>query len=383
MKKGVIIGLVLLCVVLLGGCGFLFFHKSKPEKVFTSIIEKANKKIKNNIEVNQLKENIELSINVEAGEEYKAVTDLINNLLLKVSVNTDLKTNETVLGLKADYKNKEMANVSAYYDSKNVYVNLNDLFDKVIAAELNLDEEKIEINAEDVKNIYDEVFEAFKLAIKEGTYAKKKVELNGSKVRQNTLTINNDNKDKMVNAFVNYLKDNDKFITALSNLSGESKDEIKKSINEDFEIDKLDKEYNLSMYTKGFDDEFVKFALSTDGNELISFTETSKNNYELKVDVDGERMTCNVKEENELSATTSCTVNVLGIKVTTNAKVNIKQNEKVEKPNIENTINYVELTEEDINTIMENLSKKDGFSDFMGVLSTLMPTEEPEFEIEE
>ena len=382
MKKGLIIGMILLCVVLIGGCGFLYFYKSKPERVFTSIIDKADKKIKNNIEVNQLKEDIELSIKVEAGEEYKAISDLINNLLLKISVNTDLKTNETNLGLKADYKNKEMANISAYYDSKNVYVNLNDLFDKVIAAELNLDEEKIDINVEDVKNIYNEVFEAFKLAIKEGTYSKKSVDLNGSKVTQNTLTINNKNKDKMVNAFINYLKDNDKFITAVSNLSGESKDEIKKSINEDFKIDKLDKEYNLSIYTKGFDDDFVKFSLGTD-KELISFTETSKNNYEFKVDVDGEKMTCNIKEENELSSTASCSVDVLGIKVTTNAKVNIKQNEKVVKPNIENTINYVELTEEDMNTIMENLNKKDGFSDFMGVISTLMPTEEPEFEIEE
>ena len=382
MKKGLIIGMILLCVVLIGGCGFLFFYKSKPERVFTSIIEKANKKIKNNIEVNQLKEDIELSIKVEAGEEYKAISDLINNLLLKISVNTDLKTNETNLGLKADYKNKEMANISAYYDSKNVYVNLNDLFDKVIAAELNLNEEKIDINVEDLKTIYNEVFEAFKIAIKEGTYSKKSVDLNGSKVTQNTLTINNENKDKMVNAFVNYLKDNDKFITAVSNLSGESKDEIKKSINEDFKIDKLDKEYNLSIYTKGFDDDFVKFSLGTD-KELISFTETSKNNYEFKVDVDGEKMTCNIKEENELSSTASCSVNVLGIKVTTNAKVNIKQNEKVVKPNIENTINYVELTEEDMNTIMENLNKKDGFNDFMNVISTLMPTEEPEFEIEE
>ena len=381
MKKGLIIGMILLCVVLIGGCGFLFFYKSKPERVFTSIIEKANKKIKNNIEVNQLKEDIELSIKVEAGEEYKAISDLINNLLLKISVNTDLKTNETNLGLKADYKNKEMANISAYYDSKNVYVNLNDLFDKVIAAELNLDEEKIDINVEDVKNIYNEVFEAFKLAIKEGTYSKKSVDLNGSKVTQNTLTINNENKDKMVNAFVNYLKDSDKFITAVSNLSGESKDEIKKSITEDFKIDKLDKEYNLSIYTKGFDDDFVKFSLGTD-KELISFTETSENNYEFKVDVDGEQMTCNIKEENELSSTASCSVDVLGIKVTTNAKVNIKQNEKVVKPNIENTINYVELTKEDMNTIMENLGKKDGFNDFMNVISTLMPTEEPEFDIE-
>ena len=44
MKKGLIIGMILLCVVLIGGCGFLFFYKSKPERVFTSIIEKRRQK---------------------------------------------------------------------------------------------------------------------------------------------------------------------------------------------------------------------------------------------------------------------------------------------------------------------------------------------------
>ena len=162
---------VVLIVALLGVIGFGFVYKNKPEVVFSSLVNKVSKETKKKVDFKQSKLDFDLSLNVDAGSEYKTYTDLINNILLKMSVNTDLNTKEVSATIKADYKSKELLNVDAYYGNKTAYINLNDLFDKVISSPVEIEESNVKLTQDDINTLTEEVINAFKAALKEGKYS--------------------------------------------------------------------------------------------------------------------------------------------------------------------------------------------------------------------
>lgn len=382
-SKVLLICSVVLIILVIGCLGFLYSHKSSPEKVFNTLIEKANKEVKNKIDLNQVSTDFELSFKVDAGEEAKEITDLINALLLKGNVSVDLKTNELVAQIKADYENKELINVKTYSDSKNMYIDLNDLFDKILSLKLETEENKFELNADDVKTVYDEVYKAIKLALEECTYTKKDAEVNGSKVTENILTIDNNNKDKIVKAFVNYLKDNDKFISAVSKLTGEKEDDIKSMLNEEIKLDELKDTYTLSVFTKGFNNDFVKATFSENNTEILSVVKSNKNTYDLKFSIDKDSMNCTIKEENKNKVNSTCKLEIEGVKVEYTYKLEIKENKKLEKPNINNSVAIESLTQEDTNKILENLTKKDGVEKIMGLINSMAPQSDEDYTFDE
>lgn len=382
-SKVLLICSIVLVILVIGCLGFLYTHKSSPEKVFSTLIEKANKEVKNKVDLNQVSTDFELSFKVDAGEEAKEMTDLINALLLKGNVNVDLKTNELVVGLKADYENKELINVKSYTDTKTMYIDLNDLFDKVLSLKLETEENKFELNVDDVKTIYEEVYKAVKLALEEGTYTKKDAEVNGSKVTENILTIDNNNKDKIVKAFVNYLKDNDKFISALSKLTGEKKDDIKSMLNEEVKLDELKDTYTISIFTKGLNNDLVKVSFSENNTEILSVVKASKDTYDMKFSIDKDSMNCTIKEETKNKVNSTCKLEIEGVKVEYNYKIEVKENQKLEKPNISNSVSIENLTEEDTNKIMENLSKKDGVEKIMELISSMTPQMDEDYNFDE
>mgnify|MGYP003457033720 CR=1 FL=1 len=56
-------------------------------------------------------------------EEFKqGVTDLINNFKINSSANYDLTNQKLLLGLRAEYKNKLLAEMDMYYENSTVYV---------------------------------------------------------------------------------------------------------------------------------------------------------------------------------------------------------------------------------------------------------------------
>lgn len=362
---------VVLIVALLGVVGFGFVYKNKPEVVFSSLVNKVSKETKKKVDFKQSKLDFDLSLNVDAGSEYKTYTDLINNILLKMSVNTDLNTKEVSATIKADYKSKELLNVDAYYGNKTAYINLNDLFDKVISSPVEIEESNVKLTQDDINTLTEEVINAFKAALKEGKYSSSKVDLNGAKVTKNVVTINSENGEKVQKAFIEYLKKSDKFLTVFSKLTEEKKEDMVKELNE-VEYEKIEKDVNICVYTKGLNNELVKLSVESDNKEIIGFTEKSSKVYELKAGIDGNTLTCEIKDLGNNKSTGTCNMEIEGIKVSYTMNVEAKYNEALKKLDTTNAIPYTELKEEDISKIMENLTKKDSVKDFMEVINSFM-----------
>ena len=369
---------VVLIVALLGVVGFGFVYKNKPEVVFSSLVNKVSKETKKKVDFKQSKLDFDLSLNVDAGSEYKTYTDLINNILLKMSINTDLNTKEVSATIKADYKSKELLNVDAYYGNKTAYINLNDLFDKVISSPVEIEESNVKLTQDDINTLTEEVINAFKAALKEGKYSSNKVDLNGAKVTKNVVTINSENGEKVQKAFIEYLKKSDKFLTVFSKLTEEKKEDMVKELNE-VEYEKIEKDVNICVYTKGLNNELVKLSVESDNKEIIGFTEKSSKVYELKAGIDGNTLTCEIKDLGNNKSTGTCNMEIEGIKVSYTMNVEAKYNEALKKLDTTNAIPYTELKEEDVSKIMENLTKKDSVKDFMEVISSFM-NQEPNIE---
>lgn len=364
--KGLIVGIVVvLALVLLGVLGYFYFHKNKPEDVFSSLVKSFDKQVNNTTTgYKQLKTNFELSLNVDAGEEYKSITDIVNNVLLKISVNSDLNTKELLANVKAEYKNKNVIDVDAFYTDSKLYVDLKDLFDKTLYTDVEVDDEEVNVTVDDVQVLYTEVSAAVKKALKEGLYTQESTELNGSKVTKNVLTINNDNREAIVKAAVDYLKSSDKFLETVAKISKETKEEVKADLEEDLEFDKLENDIKVAVYTKGLTNRVVKFAVETD-KEIISVTEVKKNNYDFVIKDDDSEAKCSIVSESETKANGTCNMEVEGIKISYTVKVETERNVKLEKPDTSKAVKFEDLSDEETYKILENAMKKDGLNDLL------------------
>lgn len=385
--KGIICAILI--VLLVGLIGFGYYYKNKPDVIFKTAANKAYKALNANIANGKSKADLDMAFNISVDgesllitEDVKPIVDLVNDLLFKFSVYEDLDSNIYKLDLKADYKKNEVINVGAYYENKKAYVNLNDLFDKVIYTDIDLEEVTNKISKADVKVLLEELSKALDKALDKASFTSEKVDLNGSKVTRNKLTINNENKDQMIKAMVDYLKNSDKFIKALVKVTGETEANVKELLNEEVNIPKLDENIVLSMYTKGLNNSLVKASVGMGDKELLTVTETSKNNYEVSMSEEGIDFKCNVKSENENKVSATCSTSVEKIKISYTFNVNVDKNYKLEKPNTSNAVSFENLTEEDTAKIMENLTKKDALQELMGVISSLSGQFSEEIDVE-
>lgn len=376
-KKGhkVIWAVIVVVVLLLGAVGFVYYRNTRPEVVFTKLLNNVYKSTVNKEEsYKQVKAVFDMKATVDAGEEYKELTDLINNMAINLSVNYDLNSEVFVLNLGANYNEKTLANVNMYYEKDVVYVELKDLFDKLIKLDVDA-EEKVEINEDDIKVIIDEVYNALKVALKEGKYVTSKAKVNNQDVNKNTLIINNENKDALVNAFVDHLLNSNNFIDAVSKISEMSNDEVKEMLKESKELDDLDEEIYVSIYTKKLTNDFVKFELGTKDEVLMSLTEESKDVCKMELtDLEGSKITATITaDEKNNKVSIVYNLEVEGVKVNLTMNTSYVYNEKIEKPNTDNSVSMEELTEEDSNKILENLMENEGIVEFMNVIESMMP----------
>ncbi len=386
--KGIVCGLLI--VLLLGLIGFGYYYKSKPEVVFKLAANRAYK----GFSVKQLKSkskvDLDLAFNVKADEnsevveeDAKKVFDIVNDMLLKLSIYEDDDNNIYKVDIEADYKNKELVAVDAYYENKKVYLDLNDLYDKLIYDEVDLEEFTKKVDKDDIKVVIDEYYKALNKALDKGTFTTEKVELNGSKVTKNKLIINNDNKDEMFNALMGYLRNSDKLIKALSKITEMEVSEVKEMLNSEMSVPELQQSIELSVYTKGLMSKVVKASVGMDGMEILTLSKVSDKNYELAIPKSlGVDFKCNINEKNTNNAAIKCSLSAEGLTMSYEMNVKVDDNYKLEKPNLEKAISYEDVKEEDTADIMKKLTEKDGVKELLEAFSAIEKNFFPQIEDE-
>lgn len=388
-KSGLKYFLMFIIILLLGVIGFGYYYTSKPDVVFTTLLNKVYKEALKEEKFNQVKMTTNMNIKVDAKEEYKDYTDIINNVKLRMTEHIDLNDNIFKLEIGADYKEKLLANLNAYYKDNTMYFELKDILDKIIKVDAKdeMSEEEIDINklySSDSKVIINNLYNALKETLKKGTYITGNDKIDKINVTKNVLVINNENKDLLVNTFIDYLTKNEGFVTSLGKILDLNKEETINRLNEEKVLGDLENEIHISIYTKKLTNEFVKLEIN-DSKKTISLLK-QEDNYKIEINNESNnKVVSNItidEKNNKMKIVTEITFD--DIKVTVNMDISITYNEKLENPNVENAITIEELSEEDTNNIIENLTKNEGISEIIESFGELMPnmTEIPEEEMD-
>jgi len=367
--------IVLLFGVIIGG----YYYVNRPEVVFNLLLnevyESASNEIKN---YNQVKTKVDFNINVDMGEEYKDITNLINDFKISSSVNMDLENNSFVLGLSADYKNKSLLGLEMYYENNKAYIDLKDLFNKLIEVDVEMEETtELDITESDINIIVETIFNAVKDAIHVAEYSTSKEELDGVNVNKNKLIINNQNKDEIVSVFIDYLLDSNEFIESLSKIGGITNEEVINTLTEMKNVEKLEQDIYFSVYTKKITNDFIKFEIGTKEKVVISYTKVNDKEYKMEMnDIEGTNVVTTMIDNGNNTSTiiSEATNDDVRVKLTLN--MSYVFNEKIQTPLTKEKVSIDELTEEDTNYIMEKIMEKESINEIVETITSLMPEDD-------
>jgi len=367
--------IVLLFGVIIGG----YYYVNRPEVVFNLLLnevyESASNEIKN---YNQVKTKVDFNINVDMGEEYKDITNLINDFKISSSVNMDLENNSFVLGLSADYKNKSLLGLEMYYENNKAYIDLKDLFNKLIEVDVEMEETtELDITESDINIIVETIFNAVKDAIHVAEYSTSKEELDGVNVNKNKLIINNQNKDEIVSVFIDYLLDSNEFIESLSKIGGITNEEVINTLTEMKNVEKLEQDIYFSVYTKKLTNDFIKFEIGTKEKVVISYTKVNDKEYKMEMnDIEGTNVVTTMIDNGNNTSTiiSEATNDDVRVKLTLN--MSYVFNEKIQTPLTKEKVSIDELTEEDTNYIMEKIMEKESINEIVETITSLMPEDD-------
>ena len=135
-KKGLVVVLAIVVIAILAGLAYYFMRPvATPKDVFVggieSVFESSTKKLGE--DVKKLNTTVSLSGNIESSnEKISKIAQYINQGKITYNVQMDTEAKKMLVNLGVDYQNENILNGKVYYTSgdENIYVYVQDLFDK-------------------------------------------------------------------------------------------------------------------------------------------------------------------------------------------------------------------------------------------------------------
>lgn len=381
-KKWLFIPLAII-VIIIGALVTLYFVLfTTPKMAFTRALSKGISSIENYMEVatehNTISSKSAISFNVTSQEKsYQEYLDILNDIKINYDYAVDLKNGITDLNMETTYDNSELINVEVLQqDKSNIYFYFKGIFDKYVKVDKSDVEDGTINNMDDYNAIVNGFSNATIKAFEDATFTRDKasITLDGKKtdVNKNTIVINNNNYKKIMNTLLTTLKNDNKFISAFSNITGDSianvKQDIIDSIDE-LETTDIDMDIYFNVYTKGLLDEPVKYEIKTteinskDAYILVEVNILNGKSIEFVVSLEGEKLG-SLKVEQTGTDKAKNSILTLTIPDTLTAKIYLKEtfeyNKIVSKKDVSKSVNSDALTEAETTKIEENLMKKEG-----------------------
>ena len=306
--KGLVIVLAIVIIALLAGAAYYFLRPTAtPKDVFVGGIEKvfesSTKKLGEDIK--KLNTTVSLSGNIESSnEEISKIAQYINQGKLTYNVQMDTEAKKMLVNVGVDYQNENILNGKVYYASgdENIYVYVQDLFDKyfkVNAKEAAGSEEGLAsidsiFNGEmstangkvDTKKVANIIKESLKKNLKDEYFTKETVD----GLTKNTMKLTVGELKALAKNIITELKDNQEYRACF-----EKQDEVKQVLEDALkEFDDLKNTYDnnpfeVSIYTKGpkYDIEKVDAKIELPESKTLSMTlaEIEKEKYELNAEI--------------------------------------------------------------------------------------------------
>lgn len=411
-KKGLIIAGIVAVVIVIALILAYFLVFAKPQFVFNGAIDKLFSFNSKKYDSIRLESKITASAEAEDSSIQEQLAE-VQKFALKFGVQMDTKQKKEIVDLGLEYDNEAVADAKVYYNDGDMYAYLEGLFDKYIKIDME-DEQKQELKAifdtvsseENTKNAEKAmkiVRDELKAQIKEyGEFEKEKATIDvGNKekrVTKSILTLSQKDLYNVLSSMCLNLAKNDKFLDCFEE---SPKDALKEMAEEIKSVDTNSKNnVKISIYTKGLlnnlvavdveiysaeESQTVKMAVVKEDEGLYTYKvsvkatgitmDAIKGKVEIRKDKDS-------KDEQSGKAIITAEIAEIG-KVKLAIDYLVEYNKGIDKIDTSNSINMTEMTEEDMQAIMEELMERPLIGDFITNQMNSLGTEDEDTTIGE
>ena len=387
-RKGLIISLIIVAVIIIALLLVYFLIFAKPEFIFNSAIDKLfaiEEETYDSIKVNS---KVKVSIEAKDTSIQEQLSEL-EKYTFNLNTQLNIKEKDAALGLGVEYDNEEVVNANIYYNNEELYAYLNGLFDKYIQIDMpqeakdslktafesfDISDEQKEKNKKAIEIIRDELKNQIK---EEGTFEKEKVtiDLNDkeTKVNKSMLVLTEKALLNVLENMCGNLADNDEFIDCFE----ESPKDALSQISDELKNTDTESEYKItiSIYTKGLlnkfvgaeveidipeEDQKVTVTMLQEDEEVYSFNVEMKTT-SGKVDLIKGTIETQTETDNkdEQKGKTTLTMEIAEVGT---AKIELDYssefNKGIDGVDLNNVVNMNDLTEQDMQGIMEKLMER-------------------------
>ena len=359
---GIVAGVIALVVFLLG----VFFYMSQfksADKRITNVVNKAFSELKfNNDNLEKTSGNMNVDGKVSVGStSYSASFDVKYGVdMLEKLMNFNITLNNLNVGMELL---DEPLHVNTYIADSKVYALFSNFYDKYVYTNVDgMDEIFNVVEQNDID--YKVVVDGFKEAMIAG--------LKSSDKKQNLKGMNNvikielteSNQKKITEAAKKSALNNDKFLTELTKLTGKDIKTLKSELENENVTDNIkDTKGYIELVTNFFGSELIELNVKTEEIELnvkdkiVSFklVQDSKTIGEGKINLETKK---NAKtKDTTMKIEMTIYVENQAYSVDLNVKVSDDVNPSVEKKDLKNSVNIENMSQDDMLTIYDKVSK--------------------------
>lgn len=386
-KKGLIIGGIIAAVVIIALVLVYFLVLAKPQYIFNGAIDKLFKMESKSYDSIRVDSKMKVSVEAE-DESIQEQLSEIEKYAFKAGTQIDFEQKKEIVNLGLEYDNDSVVDAQVYYNNGDMYTYFEGLFDKYIKLDMDEEqkealesifetaesEEQIENSKKAMKIVKDEL----KAQIKEnGEFEKEKTTIDigdkEKKVTKTTLTLSEKELYNVISNMCSNLAENDEFLDCFKESPKDGLEEVANEIK-DLDADSKNN-VKISIYTKGLLNKIVGLDVSIYSEEnkqtiTLSFVKEDENvyTYNVSVKMTGAKVDVikgkleieedkNGKDEQSGKAIITAEVVELG-KAKLEMDYSVQYNKGVDEIDTSNSINMTELTETDMQAIMEKLMER-------------------------
>ena len=396
-----LMGIVAVVAVILGVLCLTLFGSKSPEKIYKGMLSKAiNESLAGDVMTANsaiIESTVNISTNIDEFE------DIFDGLNVDYNVQYDRSAQQAGVALNVAKGKEKYLNLRAMGDllNKVAAVEETNLYKKMVKADIpdefydQLEEilgkdYTFETDAAANKKAAKILYSTIESNIKPEWFSKEKVTTqDNGKLTDNMLTIRETELEDLIVATVKSLRTNNDFLNCFT-YRDEIVDMLDSIQDEVEDMSDEDVVYTVHLYTKG--NKFAGAALVHkdeyyEEEEIIEIEKKSKKEYEIRFETNDGRdlevlqtikVVANKLDTNDLDVEVTIDIEDEGY-ITVAATTNAKYNKSIELLDVSEAVDYTELTEDDMQEIMDNLQESplyDLVEQFVGTTSTVSPTSE-------
>lgn len=285
-KLLLILSIIILAIIFVVLLVLIFNPSSK--KIFTSQVDKLYSSItKTSKEYDSASLNFEIAPSI-TGTGSSELENIVNKFKISMSGGVNLKDKTLLYNIKLDYDNKNIMDIDAQYD-KYLYMFFNNLYDNPVMDESsNFDDLFNNDNklTDDALVVLESYINAFNKSLKNEYFSsgKESINYNGKTVNAKVTTLNltSQNQKQLSEDIIKVLSNDEDFISSYAKITDVSEEDVKDMLTSSISGEATT-DLNISIYTTGLKNDFIKVAVESDGTVIEFQNKDSDDNYLINV----------------------------------------------------------------------------------------------------